>query len=338
MKAIGILSSLPTNDPGCFAEVEAPDPVPGAQDLLVRIKAVSVNPVDYKVRQGAGDALAEPMIIGWDAAGVVEAVGPDVRHFSPGDEVMYAGAIDRPGCFAQRQVVDERIVGRKPLSFSFEQAAAVPLTALTAWESLFDGLRLGDEPQPGKSLLVIGGAGGVGSMAIQLAGRIPGLTVIATASRQETQDWCTGLGAHHVVDHSGNLAGELAGIGHGEVDFILNCNDNLPYWQFMADAVAPQGRVCLLSSTRQAIDLDIFMHKSVSVCWEYVFCRSEYATPDMSRQRDILNNLADLFESGDIRSTLTRDLGPLTAASAAEAHALLEQRSMIGKLALSAIA
>jgi zinc-binding alcohol dehydrogenase family protein len=335
MRAIGVTVGRPATDPACFVEFETPAPEPGARDLRVRIEAVAVNPVDYKVRQGIKEPLPQPRIIGWDAAGVVEAVGPDVRHFRVGDEVMYAGAIDRPGCYAQAQLVDERIVGRKPINLDFADAAALPLTSLTAWESLFDRLRVAGAEQAGRALLVIGGAGGVGSIAIQLARRLTHLTVIATASRPDSRAWCLELGAHHVIDHRKDLAEGLRAAGLGPVAYILNTGDNAPYWSAMAEIVAPQGAICLLSSHGGTVDPALFMAKSVAICWELMYTRSSFRTGDMGRQREILNAIADMVERGEVRGTAKVRLGPLSAATAAEAHRLLESRTMIGKLVLT---
>ena len=338
MKAIGVVEARPTSDPDCFVAFDAATPSPGPRDLLVRIEAVSVNPVDYKVRQGISGPLAEPRIIGWDACGTVEAVGAEVAHHQPGDRVMYAGSIDRPGSYAELQLVDERIVGRKPISLDDAAAAALPLTSLTAWEGLFDRLQL-DRPDGRKRrLLIIGGAGGVGSMAIQLARRLTDTEIVATASRPETRDWCLELGAHHVIDHAGDLTAAARASGLDQVTDILNCNNNLPYWEAMAELIAPQGRLCLLSSTGQPVNLDIFMSKSVAVCWELMYTRSSFATHDMARQRDILCRIADLVEDGTVRSTMQRCLGGLSAANAAAAHEALESRTMIGKLVMTAIA
>lgn len=338
MKAIGVVETRPTSDPDCFVAFETPTPSPGPRDLLVRVEAVSVNPVDYKVRQGVGGPLDEPRIIGWDACGTVEAVGIEVVHYRPGDPVMYAGSINRPGSYTELQLVDERIVGRKPINLEPAAAAALPLTGLTAWEALFDRLHLDSRDGKRRRLLIIGGAGGVGSMAIQFARRLTDAEVVATASREETREWCLELGAHHVIDHAGDLPAAAREAGIEQVTDILNCNNNLPYWQAMGDLIAPQGRLCLLSSTGQPVDLDVFMSKSVTVCWELMYTRSTFATDDMARQRDILCRIADLVEDGTIRSTMTRCLGPLSATNAAKAHAVLESRAMIGKLVMTAIA
>lgn len=337
MKAIGVVQARPTDDPDCFVAFETPTPSPGSRDLLVRIDAVSVNPVDYKVRRAITKPLAQPKIIGWDACGVVEAVGEDVRHYRPGDQVMYAGALDRPGSYAEYQLVDERIVGRKPLNLDVAQSAALPLTSLTAWESLFTRLMVDRSAGKAGKLLIIGGAGGVGSMAIQLARALTNLEIVATASRQETTAWCKDLGAHAVIDHSGDLIEGVRQAGLGTFSYILNCNNNLPYWNAMAEIIAPQGRVCLLSSTGEPVDLDIFMEKSIAVCWELMYTRSHFETHDLGHQREILNGIADLMEEGRIRSTLQRSLGPLSASNAAKAHEVLESRTMIGKLTMGGI-
>ncbi len=278
MRAVGVTIGRPATDPECFVDFDVPTPSPGPRDLLVRVKAVSVNPVDYKVRLGITERLAEPRIIGWDACGIVTAVGDKVRHCRVGDEVMYAGAVNRPGCYAQYQLVDERVVGRKPINLDFADSVALPLTSLTAWESLFDRLHVDRADQSDKSLLVIGGAGGVGSIAIQLARHLTRLTVLATASRPETEAWCRDMGAHHVLDHTKGLRAGLSNLERDSVSYILNCNNNAPYWSAMADLIAPQGSVCLLSSTGKPVDLDLFMAKSITVCWELMYTRSSCQT------------------------------------------------------------
>ena len=333
MKAIGFQASLPVDNENCLFAFETEKPTPTHHDLLVKVKAVSVNPVDYKVRQQSAqkDALEIPRILGWDAAGIVEQVGDQVDRFAVGDEVFYAGDINRPGSNAEYQIVDARIVGRKPSSLSFAEAAAVPLTGLTAWEAIFDRLAITPGQDEGQSILVIGGAGGVGSMAIQLLKRLTPMTVIATASRAESEAWCRRLGADVVVDHR-SLEDHLRASGHAVVDHILNFVSTDQYWEAMCSLIAPQGSICSIVPPEKAIDLGLLFHKSASFFWELMFTRSSFQTEDMIRQHHILNGLAELYDQERLTPTMTRVLPGLTAENFREAHALLESRSTIGKV------
>lgn len=340
MRAVGLYRYLPIEDPESLLDVEIPTPEARGRDLLVRVKAVSVNPVDTKVRSPKEAVETEPRILGWDAAGVVEAVGDGVSLFAVGDEVYYAGSIVRPGCDSELHLVDERIVGRKPRSFSFEEAAAMPLTTLTAWEVMFDRMaipRAGEDPA--MSVLIIGGAGGVGSIAIQIARRVAGLRVIATASRGESADWCRSLGANEIIDHHQPFAEQLKRLGEPEVDYILCFNSTEKHVQNMADVIKPQGKIgCIVGAKGNApIPTSPFMRKSVAWCWELMFTRSEFQTPDMQAQHDILNAAADLYENGTLRTTLRENLGPLNAENLRRAHAALESGRTIGKVVLSGI-
>lgn len=343
MKAIGFTRYLPVENPESVVEVNLPDPTPTGRDILVRVKAVSVNPVDTKVRHRTEGVLDEPRVPGWDAAGVVEAVGDGVTFFAPGDEVYYAGDIGRPGCDATLHLVDERIVGRKPATLSFEEAAALPLTTITAWEALFDRLQV-DQPGPGsgagkRSILIIGGAGGVGSIAIQVAKKVADLEVIATASREETAAWCRGMGADAIVDHHKSLAAEFERIGVAEVDYILCLNATERHWENMEKAIRPQGRICLIVETEGGVPLDIniFQGKSVAIMWELMYTRPLFATPDMAAQRDLLNEVSRLVDAGTLRTTMTESLGPLNPENLRRAHGMVEAGSMIGKVVLSGI-
>ena len=342
MKAIGFYRYLPVEDPQSLVAVEVPTPEPGQRDLLVRVKAVSVNPVDVKVRSRLKTAADTPQIIGWDVAGVVESAGSDVSLFKAGDAVYYAGDITRPGCNSQYHLVDERIVGRKPASLSFEQAAAMPLTTITAWEALFD--RLGVEKnasgkQKPQSVLIIGGAGGVGSIAIQLAKKVAGCTVIATASRQASAAWCRELGADDIIDHHKPFAEEFKRIGAGEVDYILCFNSTEKHVQNMADVIKPQGRICTIVETKdnQPLNINVFQGKSVGFMWELMFTRPMFKTPDMQAQHDLLTEAGRLLDEGVLKTTMTENYGPLTAENLRRAHGKLESGSMIGKLVLSEI-
>jgi zinc-binding alcohol dehydrogenase family protein len=346
MKAIAAPRSLTSDDRGCLLDLELPRPQPEARDLLVRVEAVAVNPVDTKVR-AALPADGPPRVLGWDAAGVVEAIGAEVSRFRVGDQVCFAGDIRRPGCNAEYVLVDERISGRKPVNLSYAEAAALPLTSLTAWEALFERLAV-DPPDPegagagdggggsgaGRSLLILGGAGGVGSIAIQLA-RLSGLEVIASASRPESQAWVRQLGATHVVDHGRPLPEQLADIGHHQVDLIANFSDTDRYWEVMAELIRPLGAIVAIVGNRQPLDLNLLRSKSVRFAWEYMFSRSLYGTPDLERQGAILNRVADLVEAGALRSTLQRTLSPINSSRLRQAHAELESGRMIGKLVVA---
>jgi zinc-binding alcohol dehydrogenase family protein len=335
MKAVGLIHYLPISDPKSLLDVELPKPAPAAQDLLVRVEAISVNPVDTKVRAPKPDVHTMPRVLGWDAAGVVEAVGSGVRHFKPGDEVFYAGDITRPGSNAEFQVVDERIVGRKPHTLSFAEAAALPLTAITAWESFFDRLNIDREgANRGKSILIIGGAGGMGSIGIQLA-KLAGLSVIASASRPETRQWATSLGADHVVDHRQPLPPQLEALGFREVDFIANFSSTDAYWTVMSEMIRPQGKIVCLVDNAAPLDLKILKRKSATFVWEFMFTRAMFRTPDMSKQGDLLNEVSALVDAKKLRTTLTETLAPINAANLREAHTRLESGRTIGKLALA---
>jgi NADPH2:quinone reductase len=336
MKAIALTRYLPIQDPQSLVDVELPKPTPGARDVLVRVEAVSVNPVDTKVRSPKPQVEAQPKVLGYDAAGVIEAVGEAVTRFKPGDEVWYAGDITRSGSNAQYQLVDERIVGRKPTSLDFAQAAALPLTSLTVWELLFQRMRIDPEGKDrGKSLLIIGGAGGVGSIATQLARRA-GLVVIATASRPETITWCTQMGAHHVIDHRQTLKPQLASLGFSEVDAVVNFSDPAPYWETMGQLIAPQGSIGLIVEPSTPVNIgDPFKAKCIGIHWEMMFARARFDTADMDEQRRILDRVADLVDAGELRTTLTETLFPIDATNLRTAHAQLESGKTIGKVALS---
>ncbi|GAA3742804.1 zinc-binding alcohol dehydrogenase family protein [Flavobacterium ginsengisoli] len=335
MKAIGFKTSLPIENPESFIEFEAVKPIPGPHDLLVKIDAISVNPVDFKIRQNsAKDTVLEtPKIIGWDAVGIVQAVGQDVTLFEVGDPVYYAGDITKQGSNAEYQIIDERIVGRKPKSLSIEEAAVIPLTALTAWEILFDRIRITADKDKGKSILIIGGAGGVGSIAIQLAKKIAGLTVIATASRPETIAWCKQQGADFVVDHK-DLVSSVRDAGFEYVDFILDFVDTNAYWDTMVELIKPQGHIASITGSSDPVALTKLKSKSVSFSWELMYTRSMYQTEDMVEQHNILNIVADLLDDGILKTTLNTTLNGLSAENLKKAHELLESGRTIGKIAI----
>jgi zinc-binding alcohol dehydrogenase family protein len=334
MKAVGFTRSLPIDDPQSLFELEAERPSPGPRDLLVRVRAVSVNPVDTKQRKAARDgALPAPKILGYDASGVVEAVGSEVRLFKPGDAVFYAGSIKRQGTNAEFHVVDERIVGRKPVHLNDAQAAALPLTCLTAWEAFFERMRIPVGGGAGKSLLIIGGAGGVGSIAIQIARQLTGLHVIATASREDSADWCREMGAHEIANHR-DLVASVRGLGRQHVDSILCTNDFVGHWPALAELVGPQGTICSILGAPQ-LDVSLLMGKSATLAWELMFTRSSFETEDMIDQHRILDRIAGLVDTGTLRTTLTETLDGLTAANHREAHRRLEAGTMIGKVAIA---
>lgn len=335
MKAIGIKTSLPVTDEQCFVLFDTEKPLPRGHELLVKIHAVSVNPVDYKVRQNSAKntVLDTPKILGWDAAGVVEKVGEQVTLFKPGDEVYYAGDLTKPGSDAEYQLIDERITGRKPDMLTMEEAAAMPLTSLTAWEIMFDRIRINPEKDKGKSILIIGGAGGVGSVAIQLAKEIAGLTVIATASRPETVEWCKQQGADFVVDHK-DLVTNVRNAGFEHVDFILDFVDANAYWRSMADLIKPQGHIASITGSSDPLPLNILKSKSVSFSWELMYTRSTFQTEDMIEQHHILNKMADLLDNGFIKHTLTQTLNGLTTENFRKAHQMLESGKTIGKVVI----
>ena len=335
MKAIGFTHSLGIDETQSLFEFDVPDPVANGRDLLVDVKAVSVNPADAKrrIRTAVDTPHEAPLVLGYDAVGVVAAVGSDVTNFAVGDEVWYAGDPTRSGSNAQRQLVDERVVGRKPKNLSWAEAAAMPLTGLTSFEMLFDRFCITEGSGKGKSLLVIGGAGGVGSLTIQLARKLTDLTVIATASRPETAEWCREMGAHEIVDHR-DLIAEVQGKGFDTVEYIANYADTSQHWDAMATLVAPQGKLGCIVETDDLIDVTRLQGKSASLHWELMFTRAMFGTDDMARQHDILNRLADLVESGDVVSTLRQTLNGFSADVLKDGHRIIETGKVFGKLVI----
>lgn len=334
MKAIGYRTPGPITDEASLVDIDLPDPVPTGRDILVRVRAVSVNPVDYKVRSSSAPEGDSWKVLGWDASGVVIAAGPDATLFQPGDEVFYAGSIIRPGTNAELHLVDERIVGRKPASLDWAEAAALPLTALTAWEALFDRLDpTKSVPGAASAILIIGGAGGVGSIAVQIARQRTDLTVIATASRPETLVWVQSLGAHHVIDHSKPLAAQIADLGIGAPAFVFSTTHTEQHAGDVVELIAPQGRFAFIDDPKN-FDIMAFKRKALSIHHELMFTRSIYQTPDMAEQGKILNAIADLVDEGRIRTTLTERLSPINAANLKRAHALLESGATRGKVVL----
>ncbi len=335
MKAIGLTQYLPIENIESLQDIELPKPEASEYDLLVQVKAISVNPVDTKIRAPKDQIEASARVLGWDAAGEVVAVGQQVEHFSVGDQVYYAGDITRSGSNCEFQLVDERIVGRKPASLSFTEAAALPLTSITAWEALFERLQIslqGDHA--GKSILIIGGAGGVGSIAIQLAKKLAKLTVIATASRPESQQWCMDRGADSVINHHQPLDEELVAIDNPLVDYILCLNNTDQHWPAMAKAIKPQGKICSIVDTSN-VDLSLLKSKSATFVWEFMFTRSMYKTSDMIEQQRLLNNVSERVNEGELVTTANTLLHPINAENLRKAHKMLEQGNAIGKVVLS---
>jgi len=334
MKAIGYYRNLPISDPESLIDLELPDPQPGPRDLLVEVHAVSVNPVDVKVRANMAPESGEPKVIGWDASGVVRAVGRDVTLFKPGDRVWYAGSLLRAGTNSELHVVDERIVGHMPQSLNFAEAAALPLTSITAWELLFDRLKVPEGTAPsGDSLLVIGAAGGVGSILVQLARKLTGLTVIGTASRPETSKWVSELGAHHVIDHTKPLSQELKRIGMEGVDYIASLNQTDRHFDEIVASINPQGHLALIDDP-ELFDFRKLKRKSVALHWEFMFTRSMFGTKDQIRQHELLDRMASLIDEGVLRTTLNESFGTINAANLRRAHELVETNRSRGKLVL----
>jgi len=336
MRAVGYREAGPLGRPHALVDLELPDPQPGPRDLLVRVAAVSVNPIDTKVRRTRRPAPGAVQVLGWDAVGAVEAVGADVRGFAAGDRVFYAGSLNRPGANSELHVVDHRIAGHAPRSLNDAAAAAVPLTTITAWEILFD--RLGVErlaADDTRALLIVGGAGGVGSMLIQLARQLTGLTVLATASRPETQLWCLDLGAHAVIDHHAPWAPQLEAAGYAPVDLVAALTHTGEHWPSIVEAIAPQGRIALIDDPDPQPDIRPLKPKSVSLHWESMFTRSLFDTPDVGEQGALLGEVAALLDAGTLRSTVTDVRGPIGAATLLAAHALVESGRARGKVVVA---
>jgi NADPH2:quinone reductase len=335
MKAVGFNTSLPITDTNSFLDVDIAKPAPAGHELLVKIQAISVNPVDFKVRQNSAKdtVLDTPKIIGWDAVGTVESIGESVTLFNVGDAVYYAGDITRSGSYAEYQVIDERLVGKKPANLTIEEAAGIPLVALTAWEIFFDRMRLSPERDSGKTLLIIGGAGGVGSIAIQLAKKLLGLRVITTASRPETTDWCRKMGADLVVNHK-DLVNEIRQQGVQHVDYIVDFVDTNGYWDAMVELIKPQGRIASITGSAEPVVLNKLKSKSVTFSWELMFTRSTYQTDDMIEQHQILNRVAALLEIGILVPIVNKVLQGLSADTVKSAHRQLESGKTIGKLVI----
>lgn len=335
MKAVAYYHSLPADHADALQDAELPAPRPGPRDLLVEVKAISVNPVDTKIRRNVAPTDGDAKVLGWDASGIVKAVGSEVSLFQPGDRVYYAGAINRAGANSELHVVDERIVGHMPNSLPFAEAAALPLTAITAWELLFERLQITQgNTDLGQSLLIVGAAGGVGSVLVQLARQLTGLTVIGTASRPETQAWVRELGAHHVIDHRQPLSEELKRIGINQVTHVASLTQTDQHFAQLVEALAPQGRLALIDDPEQPLDIMQLKRKSLSLHWELMFTRSLFETADMIEQHHLLNRVAELVDAGTLRTTLGEHFGTINAANLRRAHALLESGTAKGKIVL----
>lgn len=333
MKAIGYYHSLPIDQEQALIDLELATPKVSGHDILVAVKAVAVNPVDTKIRKNVQPQGDEPKVLGWDAAGVVIDTGSDVTLFKPGDEVWYAGDLTRPGTNSEYHLVDERIVAKKPESLSFQEAAALPLTSLTAWELLFDRLMI--SPTEKGTLLITGAAGGVGSILVQIAKKLTNLTIIGTASRPDSVKWILNNGAHHVIDHSKDMKRQLQDLNIDEVDYVISLTHSDEHGKALVDVLKPQGKFALIDDP-QHLDFKIFKLKSISIHWEMMYTRSMFKTPDMIKQHEILNEVAKLVDSGQIKTTVAECMGVINAVNLRRAHALLESGLARGKIVLSA--
>ncbi|WP_417244319.1 zinc-binding alcohol dehydrogenase family protein [Celeribacter sp.] len=332
MKAIAYTQhGLPIEDDNSLIDIDLPKPVPGARDLSVEIRAISVNPADTKLRRNV--ATSEPRVLGWDAVGIVREIGSEVTLFQPGDEVFYAGSIARPGSYSEFHLVDERIVGHKPSSLSNAEAVALPLTAITAWELLFDRLGVAENGGEGETLLITGAAGGVGSILVQLARQLTHLTIIGTASREETRDWALQLGAHHVIDHSRSITEELSRIGIEQVTHVASLTHTDSHYAQLIEALAPQGKLALIDDP-ESLDAMPLKRKSLSLHWEFMFARPLFETPDMIRQHQLLERISTLIDQQRLKTTLGEHFGLISAANLRRAHAFIESNRARGKVVL----
>lgn len=331
MKAYGFFQA---NGQAQFIERETP--TAKGRDLLIKIDAIAVNPVDTKIKASLGDRVEQARIIGWDACGTVIDTGSECNLFKTGDKVFYSGDVTRDGCYASHQLVDERIVGKAPKNLSAEQSAAMPLTSITAWEALFSRMRIRAELDKGKTILIIGGAGGVGSIAIQLAKQVGQLNVVATASRQESIDWCYELGADHVINHQ-QLSEHYSTLDIPAPDYILCLADTDPYYEELTDLIAPQGLICFVVTSQQHHNIDKLKNKSAGIVWEFMFARPMYHTADMIEQHHLLNKVSEMLDNKILKCTHKQTLGPISVSNIEQAHQLLLTARTIGKISLSAV-
>jgi len=336
MKAVAFTHSKPVTEPDALIDIELPVPEPRHHDLLVEIRAVSVNPVDTKLRRSA-EPLGEPRVLGFDAAGIVRGIGPDVQNFSVGDEVFYAGVPNRPGTNAEFHLVDDRIVGHKPKTLSFAQAAALPLTSLTAWEMLFDRFKIPRDQAAGGTLLIVGGAGGVGSIAIQLAAQLTDLTVVATASRPETREWCRELGAHYIIDHRQDMGEQFLETGLVAPEYIFCVTHERKHFRKLTELLAPEGAIGIIESSAGPADISVLLKKCGTLHTEYMFARGMLKTPTISAQHRTLEAVAHLVDNGTLRTTMTESYGVINAANLLRAHAAVEASAVRGKIVLEGI-
>jgi len=339
MKAVGYLKSLPINDPDSLTDIELSQPIATGRDLLVKVKAIAVNPVDYKIRQRISPDDGNHKVIGWDAVGEVIATGDEVTQFQPGNLVYYAGELNRQGSNAEYQLVDERLVGCKPKSLSEAEAAALPLTTITAWELLFEHLAITQQPPSSKEksdevLLVIGAAGGVGSILIQIAKAITGATIIATASRESSQAWVKQLGADHVIDHTKPLQSQIEALETGQVTHVASLNSTDSYFDTYTELLVPFGKIAMIDDPAEPLDVMKMKPKSLSLHIEFMYARSMFKAADMIEQSRLLNRMADLIDQGYIKTTIGKNLGVINAANLRAAHAELESGKSIGKIVL----
>lgn len=339
MKAVGYIESLPVSDPECLVDIDLPQPTANGRDLLVKVGAIAVNPVDYKIRQRVPPPEGEYKVLGWDAVGEVVATGDAVTTFQPGDVVFYAGALNRQGSNAEYQLVDERLVGIKPKSLSAAEAAALPLTAITAWEMLFEHLAISQQSpdstqKSDEVILLVGAAGGVGSIFLQLARAITGATVIATASRESSTAWVKKLGAHHVIDHTKPLQAQVEGLGIGQVTHVASLNGTGAYFEAYTELLAPFGKIAMIDDPAEPLDVMKMKFKSLSLHIEFMFARSMFNAADMDEQSRLLNRVSDLVDQGYIQTTVGKNLGAINAEKLRAAHAELESGKSIGKIVL----
>ncbi|MGI9291300.1 MAG: zinc-binding alcohol dehydrogenase family protein [Gammaproteobacteria bacterium] len=339
MKAVGYIKSLPINDAESLTNIELPQPIATGHDLLVRVKAIAVNPVDYKIRQRVSPAEGDYKVLGWDAVGEVVATGEEATQFKPGDVVYYAGDLNRQGSNAEYQLVDERLVGTKPKSLSDAEAAALPLTAITAWEMLFEHLSIQQQSPNSKEksnevILVVGAAGGVGSILLQLAKAVTGATVIATASRESSQAWVKKLGAHHVVDHTQPLQPQIEALGIGQASHVASLNSTESYFESYTELLAPFGKIAMIDDPAKPLDVMKLKPKSQSLHIEFMFARSMFQAADMNEQSRLLNRISDLIDLGYIQTTVGKNLGTINADNLQAAHEELESGRSIGKIVL----
>lgn len=335
INAIGFVGGCDLSAENAFVDIELDWPNAQGHDLLIEIKAIAVNPLDTKVRSKQTEKLAEPKVLGWDVAGTVIEVGEQVTLFNVGDEVFYSGNLVRQGSNASHQLIDERLVGHKPKSLSFEQAAALPLTSITAWECLFDRLKIDPVKDSEKNILIIGGAGGVGSIAIQIAKKVANLNIIATASREETVQWCHELGANHCINHHQDMPTQLQQLGLKEVDYILCLNSTEKHFNAMATMIKPQSLICCIVDMAESVDINLLKPKSAGLVWEMMMTRPMFATDDQNKQGELLNKVSQLVDENVISTTLKNVLGNMNVENIVKAHQLLEQGNTIGKIVLT---